>query len=213
MTICKICGKNLGFFSSLFGNTLCNDCKIAEKTRKELEKQKELKEFHEILTTNLKATTPEQLKPMDRNDQVSRNLMSSLAHSVKDDEKFYVITMATVKELKYIRSDRSSSGISAPAFGLKGFRVNTQFGHSNPIYDYRVVGSGMLVLTNKNIHLCASSGKPIKIPYSKVEGFHLYHDGLEVYHGTKKPTVFIFSNIVDPLQSNVIGHIIELHTR
>lgn len=211
MATCKICGKNLGFFQSLFGNPLCSDCKKAEQDKITLTKNAALQQLHDFLIKNLNAKKPEDLTEWGMSD-VTQKSIASTANSIKSDEKIFVLCKATAKELKYIKSVRESSGVSLPVYGLKGFRMNSQSGQSTPIYDYKDVGSGFIALTNKNIHLCASSGKPIKIPYSKIEGFHLYNDGLELYRGTQKPTLFLF-NEVDTLQSDVIGHIIDLYTR
>ena len=52
----------------------------------------------------------------------------------------------------------------------------------------------------------------MKIPYKKVEGFHIYDDGMELYHGLQKPIFFVFG-LVDPMQRDVIGHIIGLFTQ
>lgn len=212
MTSCSVCGKELGFFSSLMGKNQCDDCKKAEMQKIEAEKAKQLAELHKILAKNLHATSKEQLEEFGWNDEISRSMFSSFAHSLKNDEKIFVFSPSIAKRLKYIKSVRSSYGTSAPFFGLKGFRIHSSYGQSTPVYDYVDVGSGLMVLTNKNIHLCAKSGKPLKIPYSKIEGFHLYNDGLEIHHGLQKPTLFVLKEI-DPIESDVIGHVIDLHTR
>ena len=211
MGTCKICGKNLGFFQSLSGNTLCPECKKAEQEKIDLAKNAAIQQLHNFLTKNLNAKTDQELIEWGMSDATKKTIESS-AHSIKSDEKIFILCPATAKESKYIKSVRQNIGTSLPFFGLKGWRMYSSAGQSVPIYDYRVVGSGIIALTDKNIHLCALSGKPIKIPYNKIEGFHLYKDGLEVYHGTQKPTLFIFSE-VDSLQSDVIGHIIDLYTR
>jgi hypothetical protein len=207
MTVCNKCGKDLGFFSSLLGKTQCNDCKINELAKQDAEKAKALAELHQFLEKNLKATSTEHLEEVKK-DADFYKVIGSMAHSMKNDEKVFVLCAAKARKSKYIKSLRT--GVSLPVFGLKGFRMSS--GESVPIYDLVDVGSGALVLTNKNIHLCAVWGKPMRIPYSKIEGFHLYDDGMELYHGLQKPTYFIFKEL-DPIQSDVIGHIIGLHTK
>ncbi len=211
MVVCQLCGKDLGFFKSLSGNSLCEDCKNAQQQKIELTKTAALQQLHNFLTKNLNAKTNQELIEWGMSDATQKSI-SSCAHSIKSDEKIFVLCNATAKELKYIKSVRESSGVSLPIYGLKGFRIHSSAGQSTPIYDYRDVASGIMALTNKNIHLCASSGKPVKIPYSKIEGFRIYNDGLEVYRGTQKPTLFFFRE-VDSLQSDVIGHIIDLYTQ
>lgn len=208
MTVCSTCGKELGFFSSIIGKKMCNDCRQAELQKKEAERQKGLAELHIVLTKNLNAASTDQLEEF----LGVQSVISRYAHSVKIDEKVYVLCAATAKRLKYIKSQRANIGTSLPVYGLKGFRMYSSYGQSVPIYDYVDVGTGVMVLTNKNIHLCTSSGQPLRIPYSKIEGFHLYNDGLEIYHGLQKPTLFALKE-ADPLQSDVIGHIIDLFTQ
>jgi hypothetical protein len=207
MTKCNICDKELGFFSSLFGKTQCEDCKKIELARQEAEKARMLAEFHKFLENNLRATSTDQLEEMKKDTDFNK-LIGSMAHSMKNDEKVFVACAAKARKSKYIKSQRI--GVSIPVFGLKGFRMNS--GESVPIYDLVDVGIGIMMLTNKNIHLCATWGKPMKIPYNKIEGFHLYDDGMELFHGLQKPTFFVFKE-TDPIQSDVIGHVIGLHTK
>jgi len=183
----------------------------AEKARLDAENAKALLEFHETLVNNLNAATVTDLKDLPRDD-IFNKMMVRAANSLKNDEKLYVACAAKAKRLKYVKSQRAYYGVSAPVYGLKGFRVHGSYGQSEPVYDYVDIGAGSMILTDKNIHLCASSGRPLKIPYNKIQGFHLYNDGLELYHGLQQPTVFVL-NEIDPMQSDVIGHIIDLHTR
>jgi len=187
MTLCVICGKNIGFFSSFKGKQLCDDCTQTELRKKEAERQKGLAELHIVLTKNLNASSTDQLEECSG----VQSVISRYAHSVKNNEKVYVLCAATAKRLKFVKSQRANRGTSLLGFGLKGRRIYSSFGQSIPIHNYVDVGTGVIVLTNKNIHLCTSSGKPLKIPYSKIEGFHLYDDGLEIYHGLQKPTLFL----------------------
>jgi hypothetical protein len=212
MTYCIICGKELGFFPSILGNNLCNECKKNELQKIEAEKTKQLAALHQILTINLHASSKDKLQEIKWDNEVSRSKFDSLASSMKNDEKIYVVCAAIAKRLKYIKSRRSNVGTSMPFFGLKGFRLYSSYGQSTPVYDYVNIGEGLMTLTDKNIHLCTHSGKPLKIPYSKIEGFHLYNDGLELYHGLQKPTLFEL-NAVDPMQIDTIGHIIDLNTK
>lgn len=207
MTICSSCGKDLGFFQSLTGKTKCNECAEAEHQKVELEKTKMLAEFHRFLEKNLNATSTSQLAEMKK-DADFYKVIGPMANSMKNDEKVYVACAVKAQKSKYIKSQRT--GVSMPIFGLKGFRMST--GDSVPIYDMVDIAAGLMLLTDKNIHLCSLAGKPMKIPYKKIEGFHLYDDGMELYHGLEKPTFFVFKES-DPIQSDVIGHIIGLHTQ
>ena len=207
MVFCSDCGKDLGYIQSLMGKKKCNDCMEAERQRKKLVETKMLTEFHNFLEHNLRATSITQLEEMKKDADFSK-VIGSMANSMKNDEKVYVACAAKARKSKYIKSQRV--GMSVPVFGLKGFRMNT--GESVPIYDLVDVAAGVMILTDKNIHLCAAAGKPMKIPYNKIEGFHLYDDGMEIYHGLQKPTYFVFKE-TDPIQSDVIGHVIGLHTK
>lgn len=207
MAVCNDCGKKLGFFQSLFGKTQCNECIEAERQKKKAQEAKMLAEFHSFLEKNLRATSVDQLEEMKK-DADFHKVIGSMANSMKTDEKVYVACAAKAQKSKYIKSQRV--GVSMPVFGLKGFRMST--GQSVPIYDLVDVSAGIMVLTNKNIHMCAAAGKPMKIPYTKIEGFHLYDNGMELFHGLQKPTYFVFKE-TDPIQSDVIGHVIGLHTK
>ena len=199
---------------------MCGSCK-KEKRRKEEEKkqlelkiqeekkQEDLRRLHEFLNKNLNATSPDQLNTIDCS-YIDRTTLSHQANSIKNDEKIYVVCAARAKRTKYIKSQRMNFGSSCRALGLKGFRVFSSVGQSVPIYNLVEVGAGDDVLTNKNIHLSASTGQPVKIPYGKIEGFHLFNDGLQIYHGLKNPSLF-FLEQVDPIQHEVIGHIIDLY--
>lgn len=208
MTVCSSCGKELGFISSILGKKQCNTCLNEEREKTEMKKEKALAELHNQLQKNLRATSKDQLFDFRSNDPSFQSMLNSLAHTIKNDEKIYAFCLAKARRTKYVKSQRISASI--PVFGLKGWRMST--GESVPIYDLVDIGAGLMTLTDKNIHLCASNGKPLKISYSKIEGFHLYDNGLELYHGLQKPTIFVFKE-VDPIQSDVIGHIIDLHTR
>jgi len=206
MAVCNVCGKDLGFFQSLMAKKKCKECIEAERQKIKLQETKMLQEFHNFLEKNLRATSIDQLEELKR-DADFYKVIGSMANSMKNDEKIYVACAAKARKSKYIKSQRV--GVSMPVFGLKGFRMGT--GQSVPIYDLVDVGVGVMILTNKNIHLCAAAGTPMKIPYNKIEGFHLYDDGMELYYGLQKPIIFIFKE-TDPIQSDVIGHIIGLHT-
>lgn len=208
MATCELCGSELGFFHSMVGNKKCKNCEEQERKKEEIKYQKALAELHDHLMKNYKAQTKQQLVEFGIKDASFTTIMSQLAHSVKLSEKIYLATLAKAQRSKYVKSIRYGS--SMPVFGLKGFRMSS--GISIPVYDMVDVGAGLIVLTDKNIHLCAKAGKPLKIPYGKIEGFHLYDDGLELYHGLQKPTMFKFKE-ADPMESDVIGHIIGLFTR
>ena len=190
---------------------MCADCRNAEHEKQEAEKTKALAVFHDFLTKNLKAESPDQLDHINR-DKILSETLARQANSIKNDEVIYVVCAARAKRTKYIKSQRVNFGSSCRALGLKGFRVFSSVGQSVPIYSLVEVGAGTMVLTNKNIHLSASTGQPVKIPYGKIEGFHLFNDGLQIYHGLKNPTLF-FLEQVDHLQHEVIGHIIDLYTK
>ncbi|MFA5330962.1 MAG: hypothetical protein WC342_01155 [Methanoregula sp.] len=207
MATCSDCGKDLDFFQSLIGKKKCKECEDAERQKKQLEETRMLAELHRLLEKNLRATSIDQLEEFKK-DAEFYALIGSMANSMKTDEKVYVACAAKAQKSKYIRSQRT--GISIPVFGLKGFMMSS--GKSVPIYDMVDVGIGVMRVTDKNIHLCAASGKPMIIPYTKIEGFHLYDDGMELYQGLQKPTYFIFKE-TDPIQSDVIGHVIGLHTK
>lgn len=207
MATCCDCRKELGFFRSIAGKKKCKECEEVELQKKEQEKSKLLAELHRHLEKNLTATAIDQLEEIKK-DADFYSFLGTTANSMKTDEKVYVVCAARAQKSKYVRSQRT--GISMPVFGLKGFRMSS--GQSIPVYDRVDVGAGALIVTDKNIHLCAVSGKPMKIPYKKIEGFHLYDNGMELYHGLQKPTYFVFKEM-DPIQSDVIGHVIGLFTK
>ena len=207
MATCIKCGKDLGFFKSLLGKKMCKECEEAENLAIAQQRAKMLAEYHMFFEKNLKATSIDQLEEW-KNFETAFPGIHSLANSMKSDEIVYIACSAKAKKSKYMGFRRF--GLSAPVFGLKGFRM--YIGQSIPTYQMVDVALGALVITNKNIHLFTSWGNPMKIPYKKVEGFHIYDDGMELYHGLQKPIFFVFG-LVNSMQRDVIGHIIGLFTQ
>ena len=118
------------------------------------QRAKMLAEYHMFFEKNLKATSIDQLEEW-KNFETAFPGIHSLANSMKSDEIVYIACSAKAKKSKYMGSRRS--GLSAPVFGLKGFRM--YIGQSIPTYQMVDVALGALVITNKNIHLFTSWGE------------------------------------------------------
>ena len=91
---------------------------------------------------------------------------------------------------------------------MKGvyYRTGSSKGHPVERSSMENIGTGILILTNKNICF-HSPNRSIKIPYSKIVGMTPYSDGIEIHQDGTKAQRQVFQGFDSWFMMNLLSYI------
>ena len=188
---CVTCETSLGFLS--FAKE-CNNCKKNREEREKVQKAKEIvekekkdKELRDIYTEALQATSLETLPALERDLSTEQNVVVKIPLT----EKIYTMVGCRVFENQVVDRKFERVGYSIPVVGLKGMRIGRSVGHLITERGLVQTTGGVLFLTNERLIISPSGHglKPIIIKYSKIEGYTVGDDYIELWTGKEYPIV------------------------
>jgi len=211
MSKCLTCGMSLGFLS--FAKE-CNTCKINREDKEKAEKAKEIatkekaeKDLRDIYTEALQATSLETLPELSRNLSTEQNMVVKIPLT----EKVYTMMSCRVLENRVIDRKFERLGFSFPVVGLKGLRISRSAGHLITERGLVETTRGVLFLTNERLIVDPTGPglKPIKIKYSKIEGYTVGDDYIELWTGKEYPIVI---ELIEKFgeESDACAHILKM---
>jgi hypothetical protein len=159
----------------------------AQKTKEIADKEKADKELRDIYTEALQATSLETLPPLGRDLSTEQNWVVKIPLT----EKVYTMVSCRVLENRVVDRKFERIGYSFPVPGLKGLRLGRSVGHLISERGLIETTRGVLFLTNERLIVNPSGHglKPIKINYSKIEGYTVGDDYIELWTGKEFPVV------------------------
>jgi hypothetical protein len=177
-----------------------------QKSKETADKEKLDKELRNTYSETLKATTLETLPVLGRDLSTEQNMVVKIPLS----EKVYAVMGCRVLENRVINRIYERIGWSIPVVGLKGMRIGKSTGQLISERGLVETTRGALFLTNKRLIVDPKPGlKPIKINYSKIEGYSVGDDYIELWMGKEYPIVIELNEKFGE-ESDVCAHILRM---